>query len=227
MVTTNEGTEDVHVSRIWLRADHFVALSPDEKTTTLRPGGKVAIKTSFGQVTDCDEVDRLAVEVVLEATVGTDGERRFYRWDDLPTEVPDAIRESECEEQLIARSVTVSISDEWESDGEIVEAVMVFERSESGETVTIADILGLVLFGAHAIEDRDPVGILEPDDDLLEVPIRVHLARCDEHALSQLPDGIVFRAFISVADRPSHSVKVHPPSSLEAELWEIVDRCTG
>jgi len=227
VVTTNDAPTEIVVTGIALRTDHFEGLPLEVKTSLIGAGSTVAVKTDFGEVVDCAGEGPFSASVTIELIVGaSDRVQRF----DVPVdpEPLDVIRTSDCNSLILAEAADVAFGDDWTVDKASVDTELVVGRDRSTETLTIVSIRGMILFGIHPLTpSAEVVAVLGPDVDVVRIPIRLTLARCDVHAVSQAPDGYSFRVWVAVGEREPILTTVVADDRLQTQLESLVLECTA
>ena len=225
VVTTNEGPTEIMVTAIALRTDHFEELPPEIKTSQIQAGSTVAVKTDFGQIADCSSPGPFAASVVIELVVGASGPVQQV---EIPVDAAplDVIRTSDCNSLLLAEAADVSFGEDWTVDGTSVNTELVVSRVQSIEALTVASVRGMILFGMDTLTPTaGVVAVLGPDDDVVRIPVRLTLARCDVHAVSQAPDGYSFRVWVAVGESEPILTTVVAHDQLQAQLESLVLEC--
>jgi hypothetical protein len=225
VVTANNGTEQVVITSIALHADHFTELPAEAKTSRIPPGLTVAVKTDFGEVADCAASGPLDASVALTLLIGESETEQSL---DIPVdpEPLDVIRANDCNALLASDAVDVSFAEEWTVDNGAVLAELIVARDKSSEPITVASVRGMILYGLETLTpSEDIVGVIEPEESELRIPVRLTLARCDVHAVSQAPDGYSFRVWVGIGDGEPILTTVKPDGPLQEELEAIVLDC--
>jgi hypothetical protein len=225
VVTTNNGAEQIVITEITLRAEHFTELPPEAKTSRILPGLSVAVKTDFGEVVDCAAPGPLSASVALTMLIGeSQTEQSFI----IPVEPEplDVIRANDCNTQLVADAVDISFGEEWAMEDGSVVAELIVARDQSIEPITVASVRGMILYGLETLTPPDDVvGAIAPQEYELRIPVRLTLARCDVHAVSQAPDGYSFRVWVGIGDGEPILTTVKPDGRLHEQLEAIVLDC--
>jgi len=87
-------------------------------------------------------------------------------------------------------------------------------------------VKGLTLLVMRPVPDTEgPVAVLEPGEANRAAPVEISVWRCDEHVVSQSPDGFTFRAVVRVGDGDPHEVVLVPQGALMERLVDLVDAC--
>ncbi|MEX1125223.1 MAG: hypothetical protein WEE53_06115 [Acidimicrobiia bacterium] len=225
VVTTNDGPTEIVVTGIALRAEHFELYPLEVKTSRIQPGSTVAVKTDFGEVVDCRGRGPFSASVTMEFMVGASGPVQRF---DVPVdpEPLDVIRTSDCNSQLVAEAADVAFGEAWTVEGASVDTDLVVGRDRSTETITVASVAGMILFGMDPVTPSAPsVAVLGPDEEEVRIPVRLTLARCDVHAVSQAPDGYSFRAWVAVGESEPILTTVLPHDRLQIQLESFVLEC--
>jgi hypothetical protein len=225
VVTTNNGRDDIVVTEITLHAEHFDELPPEAKTSQIMSGLTVAVKADFGEVVDCAIPGPLEASVALSLLIGeSKSERQF----DIPVDPAplDVIRANDCNTALANEAVDLSFAEEWAMEDGAVATDLIVSRGQGDEAIVVDSVRGMILYGMEAVSQKgDVVAILDPEDDELSIPVRLTLARCDVHAVSQAPDGYSFRVWVGVGEREPILATVKPNDALQEELEDIVLDC--
>jgi hypothetical protein len=225
VITVNNGSSDIVVTAIALRSEHFMELPAEAKTSRIMAGSRVAVKTDFGEVVDCGAPGSLSASVELTLVVGNAGEARQYLIPVDPKPLDD-IRASDCNAQLITEAVAVAFGPDARVEGSSVVTELVVTRARSTEILTVAALRGMILFGMEPLAPTSgPVTVLGPEDEKATVPVRLTLARCDVHAVSQAPDGYSVRIWISVGGSEPILTTVFPHDRLQSQLESLVLEC--
>jgi hypothetical protein len=225
VVTTNNGTKQIVITSIVLHAQHFTELPTEAKTSRILPGLTVAVKTDFGAVIDCAAPGPLDASVALTLLIGESQTEQSF---DIPVEPAplDVIRANDCNTALVAEAVDITFAEEWAVDDGAVLAELIVARDQSTEPITVASVRGMILYGLETpTPSEGSIGVIEPDEGELRIPVRLTLARCDVHAVSQAPDGYAFRVWVGVGDGEPILATVKPSGSLQDELERIVLDC--
>jgi hypothetical protein len=225
VVTTNDGPTEIVVTGIALRAEHFEGYPLEVKTSRIQAGSTVAVKTDFGEVVDCAAPGPLSASVTMELQLEPSGPVQRF---DIPVdpEPLDVIRISDCNGRLIAESVDVAFADHWTVDGTSIDIDLVVDRDRSTETITVASVAGMILFGMDPVTPSAPsIAVLGPDEEEVRIPVRLTLARCDVHAVSQAPDGYSFRTWVAVGESEPILTTVLPHDRLQIQLESFVLEC--
>ncbi len=225
VVTVNGGADDLHVDRVALRSDHFEHLPPDEKTSIVRAGSTVNVKAHFGPVVNCDATGPLEASVLMVARIGDDPAAHTWETAVDPGTLEE-IHISECRARAVDEAVSLRFADEWTDDGAVLTTDLVLERRGGDEPVTLESVRGLTLLAMRPLPDTaGPVAVLEPGEATRTTLVEISVWRCDEHVVSQSPDGFTFRAVLRVGDGDPHEVVMVPQGALMERLVDLVDAC--
>jgi hypothetical protein len=156
------------------------------------------------------------------------GESRTMQHFDIPVdpEPLDVIRTTDCNTRLVAEAASISFEEDWTVEDGSVLTELIVSRGESTEPIIVASVRGMILYGMEAMSPSgDVVAVLGPGQDKMTVPVRLTLARCDVHAVSQAPDGYSFRVWIGVGDSEPILTTVRPDDALQTGLEAIVLSC--
>ncbi len=225
VVTRHAGTEDLHVDEIALRAEHFEHLPPDAKASTIRAGSTVNVKAHFGPVANCDTAGPLAASVLVVARIGENPNPHTWATDVDP-ETLDEIHVSECRAKAVDEAVAIRFDDAWTEDGAAMLTSLILERRGGDDPVALESVQGLTLLAMEAVPvTAGTVAELDAGETVQSAPVRITVWRCDEHVVSQSPDGFTFRAVLRVGDGEPHEVVLRPEADMMERLVALVDAC--
>jgi len=223
VLTTNNGPSEIAVTEIALQADQFELLPPEPKTSRIKAGTTVAIKTDFGELTSCTTGGNAAVAVTLIVDAG-EPQSHLVQVDPEPL---DGIRQVECSERMVREAVEVSFGDGWDVEGRTLSTELMITPGRKDIAITLEAVGGMILFALEASDSTEVPLALEAGSEAVAIPVEITLVRCDVHAISQAPDGYAFRAWFGIGDSEPFAISVLAGDSLLRQLELMVDECLG
>jgi hypothetical protein len=217
----NHGTEPVQIDSVRLDAPPYSMEPPDVNESVIDPERR----TSYGFVHGdpaCDGLPEAYETPMVE--VGVDGGQLRLGVGDS-ADVIERLLNAHCAQQRVAEFVSVGLGTDWtfNDDESQVTGTLVLERTGRGPAVSLIAVRGSVIFGLHPVEEVEagaPLVVLEPEEDVVEVPLMVKAARCDPHALADSKNTYTLQAWLALDDEP----EVFTEFSVDRALRPTLDR---
>jgi hypothetical protein len=225
IATTNGGDEAIEVTSIVLRADHFLPLAAERKSSTIPPGTRVDLQVDFGELVDCTTATPLRASVDIAFRIGEEATPTLYTAAIDPAPLDD-IRDTECDRLAVTDAVDIGFGDNWELDGETIAAEIVLDRITGDEVVHVDSLRGTEIFVMQPDPPTDEVDVtLDPGEASVAIPVELRVLRCDPHAVGQSTRTFEFKIWVAVGDRDTQLIVLDPDERLRGGLAEILTLC--
>jgi hypothetical protein len=222
VTVTNDGDRPVSISGVRLAAPGFAPLPAADPEVDLPRGDRVDLPVPYGEVScgpgSSGGPDR--AELLVRAG---DDERR------LTVELPSnggllqRLRDKDCAQQALARTVTLALGPGWVRVGKRLQGTLVLTRGTRDDPATLTEAGGTIVY---TVRPRGLPAVLRPGSPRLEVPVVVTATRCDGHALSQNSRGAVFTFYVAVGAAEPVQVPVLADQVLQGQLAQLAaDTC--
>ena len=222
------------VEDVELRPAAHVVTRRTGVSTALRPGSPVDLPLPQGEAR-CDADPTGPSSAVL--TVRADGGPPQQVVLDLPDAavVLARLHRPECAERALRRTVDVALVGGFVPDGEDGGARRTTLRLRrlvpDGPRVVVPELQSGILFTVRTSADPDepvpsPVLVLEPGQEVAEVPLVVRATRCDAHALAESKRTTMFRLPFEIDGAPAVQLLLQTdPASQDLLVQYATDAC--
>lgn len=223
-----DSEEPVFVDQILLRSNLFAVLEPEAKDSMLTPSRAVDIQFDLGPP-HCDaDPDDATASVDVVARVGERGAPRALTLR-APTGYLTREHARACARKDLAERVDIRFGAFGPVDGAALDVDLVLERVDTDERITLERVSGSVILSVDAPsvagDGSEPVAVLEPGDEVVDIPLTVTATRCDPHGLSGSQKTFVFSVIAAVGDGDAVFLEVRPDDELEDAMREAIDGC--
>lgn len=115
------------------------------------------------------------------------------------------------------------------AEGGGLEAVIALTRRSGHEEIRVEAVLGSVIFAMSPTVEPGAgvVGVLSPVQETMEVPVRMEVARCDAHAVSQSTKTYELSVWVALGVADAQAVPVPVEGELRDRLDTMLDECLG
>lgn len=219
----------VTVTDLQLDTGRFAGLPPAPRSDPLQPGERVDLRLPYGPAT-CPGASR-PERVVLGLRVG-DAPRHIQEVAlSSPVQVLDRVHAEECRE----REVAAAFGTRLEASGPaarvrgvpVLPARLVITRRASDAAVRVVELEGSRLYDLLPVHRAAPLLALGPGQAEAAVPVRVSLAGCQAHVVSQANQVYDFFVNLERDGQPApERVALPVPPDLQARLAQLPALCT-
>lgn len=226
---TNTGTSTVRVEQLRVDWPGLDGTDDANPAYDLRPGVTTALKVPYGEAV-CDGDTRPTDPV--NAVVTTPDSQAV-----VPLEVSDELLaklwDEDCVRQRILQQVDVAFGPEWTPttvDGApVLRGSIVLTRGTSTTPVTLLDLDGSVLLTLDGSPPKkDPLGVLEPSQQTLAVPVDVGATmRCTGHVLGESKKTYVFDVGLDLGDGKRVDITLQPPDDVKPQMYAVIEKACG
>jgi hypothetical protein len=226
LTVRSDGEVDVRIRSIQLDSPRFEAVEPQSRIARLRPGDPtVVMPLRFGDPRCGGEADGPA-EVVADV----DGQEVRIPLDESPADLLESLQASECAAARVQSSVDLRFGDQWEPAGPrtVAGSLELAQRDRGGGVTAVVDeLVDNVIFtieGDGVAQHRLAVSDARPS---VTVPVRIHAARCDPHALIEYKRTFIFRARVRLGGGDPTLVDLEVEGPGHRALEDLLASCIG
>lgn len=193
----------------------------------LMPGVEVALPVDLDMPAVCDRTPETHAQV--DVTLAHTAEPQRVTITD-PYGVLMRVWHRMCERQAVQRAVGLSFGPTFTPEGhgtsQRILAQLVIDRREWTGPITITDLRGTVLLTLDLATGTLPLA-LPATDSRATVPIVLHAARCDLHALGEAKKPFSFVVGIRFGTGPRLPGDLLPNAAGKAILWRVIKAGCG
>lgn len=221
----NPGGEPVVVTGLELLPAGFEPLDRASVDVEVPPGRRTDVKVPYGTAR-CEAVPQEPDRVRLDVR---DPAGQAHS---LELEVPvgnglmERLRRRECAEVELRSAAGLRLAPQLTRVGLELRGPLLLERQDDDAQVTVVEPGGNILFTIRPPVPSVPLGVLEPGQERLELPMAITATRCDGHALAESKRSYVFAFFTSLDGGEPHLTTVTAAKPLQRQLDRLaLDTC--
>lgn len=217
-----EGDHDLQIGSIQLSSPLFESVPPEERDAVVRANGPgVIMPLPFGPAR-CDEVEEAPPQLITEV----DGEEVSVAVDENPAGMLTGLHASECAAVELLEDVDVRFGARWEHTAlRTAEGELELVQRRSGVTAAVDEMEGNVIFTVRTDDRPSPWLEVSDDQPSAAVPVVIHAARCDPHALIEYKKKYILPVWIRVADEEPVRLEIEAEGNAHRAMEELLAAC--
>ena len=216
----NQSATELTVTELVLRSPLFEPVAPDPRDTIIEVGRRRDLQIGLGSAVCPAPAGSSEVEVTAEI----DGQRQHGLVAIDPTTL-DRISADECGRQYVLERVGVDYAGDPIVAGGVVDTSIEVHRLAGDEPIAVTALRGSVLIELQASTAADPLAALPGEAAGASIPVRLHVSRCDPHAVIESKKTFELSIWVSIGDRPPQRIAVTPEGELRAVLEGLIQDC--
>lgn len=221
VIVDNQSDTALTITSLTLRSPLFDPVEPRELDGYIvRPGRRNDFRIDFGAAVCPPPAERSHVELAVE--IAGIAERGVEEIDDEPLR---RISEAECGERFVFESADITISEDFDVDGDALVAAIDVTRRASDEPITVEAVRSAVLYGLEPTEPDEPLAVLDAGSEQVSIPVTLRVIRCDPHAAADIKIPFAFSGWVTVGDRPTHHITIPTPGPVRVALEQLLVDC--
>jgi hypothetical protein len=222
----NVGDEPVVVRQLQLVSPRFEIVPMVTEEVLLQPDGRrFVLPLPYGEARcdgDAGETDAAMFPTLV---VVDDGDQLRVPAVEEYSGAVGRLHASECAAADVRERADVRLGDHWTRNGEAVMGELVLEQRRPGNSVSLDDARGSVMFTIRLEGDEAPALRVTDDEPMATVPIEISVARCDPHALAEAKRSFIFLTWVAVGDADPVPVEFEATGAARAALDGLLATC--
>ncbi len=220
-IIDNQSDVDVTVIDIALRSPLFEPVAPDVHDYRVAAGLRQDLQMAVGP-SICPPADE---PTSIAMTVDVDGERR-HGLVEIDASPIARINTRECGQEFVLDRSDVGFGPDFTVVDDVMTTAVTLTRREGDEPIAVTNVRGSVLFTIQPIEPAAvPLAVMAAGDTTAAAPIRIHVGRCEAHAVADAKKPYQFAVWVTVGESEPYFLELAPEGELRAALAEMLQAC--